>query len=95
LRLHSKTRISLLATMELPRIAAALTKTMRVLMKTSRPTPNPKLAKNSTQTTKAVAQTAMLKWVTRTVMLLKQQCQNAQRRSRKRNDRPASHRRVW
>jgi hypothetical protein len=84
LLLLSKTRTSPLATMELPHTAEAPTRTTRALMKTSRPTRNQKSAKNLTRNIRAVARIAMRRWATPIVILLRPQCQNAPRRSKRR-----------
>lgn len=109
LQLHFRMRISLLATMELPRIAVVPTRMTKVSTRTSRPIPNQKWAKNLTQITRVAVQIVMRRWEMQTVMLgkllqllllllLLLLCQNAPRRSRKRpNDGPANHlsRRAW
>jgi hypothetical protein len=83
-----KTKTSLVARTNDQRTAAAPMRTMKVSMKTFKQTPNPRLAKNSIRSTKAVA-TVMLRWKTQVTRNSKQ-CQNARRRNRRsRTDRRA------
>src|SRR5690242_18989680 len=68
LQLHFKTTTLPLAMTETSQIAIVPTRTTRALMRTSRPSPNLKWAKNSTQTTTVAPGTAMLRWKMQTAM---------------------------
>lgn len=61
-QLRFRTTTLPLAMMEASRIAVVPTRTTRALMRTSRPSPNLKWAKNSIQTTTVAPGTAMLRW---------------------------------
>lgn len=83
LPLLCKTRTLPLVMMVVLLIVVALTRTMRVSMRTSRQTQNLRWARNLTPITKAVVPIVTRKWGTPTAMPLSQQYQNARRRNRR------------
>ena len=96
LRLHSQMRTLHQAMMEVSQTVEVPTKTTKASTKTSKQNPNLKLVRNLTLITKAVAVIVMRRWKMRIAMLLRKQCQNAQRKNRRQpNDNLVSHQRTW